>query len=531
VLQKEKLQMRSKWLGGLALLTLTVAGMPAAAGTTPNQVKTVNGILEGMEDASTGIRAFKGIPFAAPPVGELRWRPPQPVNNWEGVRKADRFGPSAMQANTGAFGPWTKEFIFGNEVSEDCLYLNVWTAAKTADAKRPVLVYIHGGAFTGGSGEVAVYNGEELAKKGLVVVTINYRLGVLGFFAHPELTKESDHSASGNYGLLDQVAALQWLQKNIAAFGGDPDNVTIAGQSAGAASVHFLTASPLAKGLFHRAIAQSGSGVGRGPTRTREVAEQEGLRFAKEKGADTLEKLRALSAKDVMTSAPGGSPFRFGPVVDGWFLPEDVTAIFAKRKQNDVPTLTGLNADEGSFSPTYGKIKADAFQKQAQQRYRDRAETFLKLYPAASDEETGQAQKASERDQGLVSMALWAENRAKTASTKAYLYYFSRVIPWPQHPEFGAFHTSEVPYVFHNLKLLDRPWESADRKLADMVSSYWVNFATRGDPNGSGLPRWPAFDAKNIRYMQLDAQPAPISLPEKPKRELFTEVLTGQVTR
>jgi para-nitrobenzyl esterase len=514
-----------------AAICLTIlAGSVSAQIADP--VRTESGLLSGVAGSNPSVRVFKGIPFAAPPVGELRWRPPQPVSSWEGVRKADHFGPSAMQANTGPFGPWTKEFIFGNEVSEDCLYLNVWTAAKTATAKQPVLVYIHGGAFTGGSGEVAVYNGEELARKGLVVVTLNYRLGIFGFFVHPELTRESDHNASGNYGLLDQVAALQWVKKNIAAFGGDPDRVTIAGQSAGAMSVHFLTASPLAKGLFQRAIAESGSGVGRGSMRTREAAEQEGLMFAHEKGADSLASLRALSAAELMAPPPSGNPVRLGPVVDGWFLPADVNAIFARGQQNDVPTLTGLNADEGSASPNYGKLKADAFQTQARQRYRrERAEEFLKLYPAASDTEAAASEKASERDQGVISMALWAQNRAKTAHTNAYLYYFARAIPWPQHPEFGAFHTGEVPYVFENLKQLDRPWEPADRKLADVVSSYWVNFASQGDPNGRGLPRWPAFDAKNARFMRLDAPCAPMPLPDKPRQELFTEFLTGVKTQ
>lgn len=517
------------WLPLLAVLFLTIPA-PVAAAQIAEPVHVEGGLLSGVSGTDPSVRVFKGVPFAAPPVGDLRWRPPQPPASWEGVRKAARFGPSAMQAHTGAFGPWTKEFIFGNEVSEDCLYLNVWTAAEHADEKRPVLVYIHGGAFTGGSGEVAVYDGEELAKKGLVVVTINYRLGVLGFLAHPELTKESRHNASGNYGLLDQVAALRWIQKNITAFGGDPNRVTISGQSAGAASVHLLTASPLAKGLFHRAIAQSGSGVARGPMRRREGAEQDGVKFAEAKGARSLAELRALSAKDLIASV-SGSAFRFSPVIDSWFLPDEVTAIFARGRQNDVPTLTGLNADEGSASPAYGKMKADAFQKQAQQRHGDRAETFLKLYPADTDEQAALSQKQSERDQGLVSMALWAANRAKTAKTKAYLYYFDRAIPWPAHPEYGAFHTSEVPYVFHNLKILDRPWEAVDHTLAEMISSYWVHFAAAGDPNGRGLPKWPASEGKSVVFMRLGEKPGPMFLPDKARYELFEAVLTPSLSR
>ncbi len=482
------------------------------------------GTISGVATPDSALFVFKGVPFAAPPVGELRWRAPQPAKHWTGVRRADTFGYSAIQADTGAFGPWTKEFIFGNKTSEDCLYLNIWTAAKRANAKLPVLVYIHGGGFSGGSGEVAVYDGTKLAIKGLVVVTINYRLGALGFFAHPELTKESGHNSSGNYGLLDQVAALRWIQKNIAAFGGNPNNVTIAGQSAGAASVHYLTASPLAKGLFHRAIAQSGSGVGRGFTRPREVAEQEGIRYAQEKKVTSLSALRALPAKSFIGYF--SDPFRFGPAIDGWFLTDDVTKIFAEHKQNDVPTLTGLTADEGSAFPN--KMSAEAFRKQAQQRYGEHAEAFLSLYPANSDAEVATSQRVAERDQGVYSMALWAEQRANTAKTKSYLYYFAHAIPWPQHPEFGAFHTSEVPYVFHNLHLLDRPWTSTDQRLADIVSSYWVNFATKGDPNGKGLPVWQAFTPQTPLFLRMDANTVPMPLPAKAKREVFKEMLIGR---
>ncbi len=485
-------------------------------------VRVESGLLSGVSGSDPSVRVYKGVPFARPPIGELRWRPPQPTAHWDGVRKADRFGPSAMQPDTGAFGPWTREFIFGNEVSEDCLYLNIWTAAQDAKAKRPVLVYIHGGGFSGGSGEVAVYDGEELAKKGLIVVTINYRLGALGFLTHPELTRESDHYASGNYGLLDQVAALQWIRKNIAAFGGDPGRVAIAGQSAGAVSVHLLTASPLARGLFQRAIAESGFGPARYFTGTRDSAEQNGVKFARQKGARTLKELRALPAAELISAGPG---IRFGPVVDGYFLPDDAQTMFEKGRRNDVPTLIGINADEGSSNSAYGKVKVDAFRSRARQRYGNRAEEFLKLYPVESDAAAGSAEKAADRDRGVVSLAAWAEEREKTAKSKTYLYFFARAIPWPQHPEFGAFHTGEVPYIFRNLKKLERPWEPADRKLADIVSSYWVNFAATGDPNREGLPIWPAFDSKEPRLMRLDAASAAMGLPELAKRDLFTKTL------
>lgn len=434
-------------------------------------VRVAEGLLAGTVGNDPTVRVFKGVPFAAPPVGALRWRPPQPLASWSGVRDATHFGSSAVQADTGPFGPWTKEFIFSNAVSEDCLYLNIWTTTASKRAKLPVLVYIHGGAFTGGSGEVAVYKGESLAKKGLVVVTLNYRLGALGFLAHPELTQESEHHTSGNYGLLDQVAALHWIQKNIAAFGGDPKRVTIAGQSAGAMSVHLLMLSPLAKGLFHRAIAQSGSLAGAQSVRTRASAEQEGLVFAKEKGALTLAALRALSAQALLV--PGTTPVRFGPVRDSWLLPETPTL------QSDVPLLTGINGDEGSASPRYAALSA--------------------------------SEKDKQRASGLAALTATAQSHLVVARAKTFLYHFTHAIPWPEHPEFGAFHTGEVPYVFQNLAALKRPWESVDRTLADQVSSYWVNFATSGDPNGKGLPHWPAFEAESAQLQRLDSSIGPFS--------------------
>lgn len=483
----------------------------------PKSVEVEEGKLAGVP-ASPGspIRVFRGVPYAAPPVAGLRWRPPQPGQTWLGVRTADTFGPSAMQADTGAFGPWTKEFIFGNTVSEDCLYLNVWTGAADPRERRPVLVFIHGGGFTGGSGEVLVYDGESLAKKGLVVVTINYRLGVFGFLVHPELTKESEHGASGNYALLDQLAALKWIQKNIAAFGGDPKRVTIAGQSAGASSVHYLLASPQAKGLFHRAIAQSGSRFGRNVP-SRASAEPDGITWMKAKGADSLAALRAMPAAALL----GGNGPRFNPVADGWFLPTEGTLGFA----SDVPVLTGFNADEGSSSNTYGKLGASDWQAQARQRYEEKADGLLALYPGTTDSQASESQKTSERDLSVVSLSLWAQSRGRSSRSKSFLYYFARPIPWPQHPEFAAFHTSEVPYVFGNLRFLDRPWEPADHKLADILSSYWANFAAKGDPNGRGLPRWNAYSDKGPNIQRLDSAITTLPLPEKPKWDFFAGLL------
>jgi para-nitrobenzyl esterase len=499
-------------LPGAVPRTLLLVGLLASTTTLPlpaqdaaglrDPVRIETGLLSGVATASPGVRAYLGVPFAAPPVGALRWRAPQPARGWEGVRAADHFAPSCFQNVRGSSLPWTQEFMTRGEVSEDCLYLNVWTGARSAGERRPVLVFVHGGGFNEGSGAIDVYDGEAMAGKGVVVVTINYRFGPFGFFAQPELTKESGHASSGNYGLHDVVAALAWVRKNIAAFGGDPRRVTLSGQSAGAQAVHALAASPLAKGLFQRGIAESGSSVALAPMTTRAQAERDGLAYAQSKGARTLAQLRAIPARELLADA-WKSPRPTGrPIVDGWLLPADIATLQARGEGSDVPILTGLQADEGG-GPSYGKIPADTFLAQVRQRFGARADAFLTLYPSTTQEESGESQIASARDQGLVSMYLWARNRARTRRAKAFTYYFSRAIPWPEHPEYRAFHTSEVPYVFGNLAKLDRPWTDVDRRLSATVMSYWANFAATGDPNGPGLPIWPAFDARSPLTMEL----------------------------
>ena len=451
-------------------------------------VKLDSGMVSGITGTNPEVRVFKGIPFAAPPTGNLRWRAPQPVAHWDGVRKGDEFGPICMQA-AGRGGASTK-------MSEDCLYLNVWTAATAATERRPVLLWIHPGGYTSGSGSSPGTDGEALAKKGAVVVTINYRLGVLGFFAHPELTKESDRAASGNYALMDQTAALEWVQKNIAGFGGDPKRVTVDGDSAGAASIGNLMGTPRTKGLFQRAIAESGAwlGLSVGHTMTLTEAEQAGLKTAETLGAPTLADLRAKPAADVLKGGRGG-----GPIVDGYFLPEDVGKVFAQGKQNDVPVLLGSNKDEGTFfaQPT----TAAKFIEQAHRRYGDLADAYLKLYPAGSDEEANASQLAAFRDELGWVMHNWASLQTKTGKSKAYLYYFTHEPPAGQGASprggfgSGATHGAEAAYVFENL-LGARPWTDLDRQLSDTISSYWVNFAANGDPNGKGLPVWPAYNEK-----------------------------------
>jgi para-nitrobenzyl esterase len=491
-------------------------------------VKTDAGSLSGVAGPA-GVTAYLGVPFAAPPIGDLRWRPPQPALPWEGVRRADKFGTSCMQNQAGSRLPWTEEFMTQGPIGEDCLFLNVWTAAKTPNARMPVMVWIYGGGFNEGSGAVAVYDGAELAKKGVIVVSVNYRVGPLGFLAHPELTTESDHRSSGNYGLLDQIAALQWVQRNIAAFGGDPVQVTIFGQSAGAISVASLMRSPLAKGLFVRAIAQSGPGLlgrnvlGGGAT----LAEREaaGAKFVDSKGAKSLADMRALPANVFVASAGGGrggvtvpnSPFN-----DGWVLT-------ATPPDEQVPLMVGFTADDigvgGAAAAPGSKPSVATYESDARRHYGDLAAAFLKLYPAASDADVTSAQKAAGRDRARVSLDLWAAGQHK-ASRRIYTYYFDRPIPWPAHPEFGAFHTGEVPYVFNTLGKLDRPWETIDKTLAETVSTYWANFARKGDPNGTGLPRWAGYAPGSHTTMQLGAKTGIMSVAENARLDFWLAQLS-----
>jgi para-nitrobenzyl esterase len=483
-------------------LSLLVLALPLAAA---DDVRTESGIVSGAPGVKSDVRVYKGIPYAAPPVGDLRWRAPKAPAKWDGVRKADQFSATCMQAPYPENSPYHEA---AQPVSEDCLYLNVWTGAKSAKEGRPVMVWIHGGALTRGSGSTSIYDGEELAKKGVVLVTINYRLGIFGFFAHPELTRESDRNSSGNYGILDQIAALEWVQKNIAAFGGDPKRVTIFGESAGSWSVNALVATPLAKGLFQRAIGESGANFGKIPTLAE--AEQNGLRIAKNLGADSISALRAKSASDLMKVNPGGARMN----VDGWMLPEQVYAIFASGKQNDVPTLIGSNADEGTaFTPA--NVKADGFKTQAKTRFGDLADDYLKVYPANSDEQAHTSAASAMRDQTFGwEMRTWARLQAKTGKSKVFMYYFSRVPPDPFGKRLGAYHASEIRYVFDNLQ--NTPAEDIDRTLAETMSSYWVNFATKGDPNGKGLPKWPVYTEKSDLAMGLGDHVERTEVPNKP---------------
>jgi para-nitrobenzyl esterase len=522
---------------GFILAFGVVVGAAAIQSPTVPSVRTEGGLVSGEPGRETSIAVYKGIPYAAAPVGPGRWSAPGPVVRWTGVRSGARFGASCIQVMVEDVMPVTREFMAFGEVSEDCLFLNVWTPATSRAEKRPVLVYLHGGGFTGGSGQVPVYDGEGLAKKGLVAVTINYRLGVLGFLAHPELTKESGHNASGNYGLMDQVAALQWIRRNIAAFGGDPARVTIAGQSAGGMSVHALIGSPLARGLFQRAIVESGgSSLGGGMTmggRTLADAETAGVRFAESKGVHSLAELRALTWQKLIEPVPApagargpGGGMRFSPIVDGYFSPLAHRDAVQQGTHNDVPVLTGVNLGELAGMTPQPPPTAEVFRAQAERRYGPMAAEFLRLYPAANDEQARNAHARSSRDSSLVSLYLWARERARTSKTPAFIYLWDHAIPGPDAERYGAFHTAEVPYVLNTLDRSPRPFVEADRQIAAMASSYWASFAAAGDPNAPGLPRWDPAGTTPV-VMEIGDKTGPVPAADAERFAFFEKYLIG----
>lgn len=485
-------------------------------------VKVEGGNISGTKNAKGDVQIFKGIPFAAAPVGDLRWKAPAPVISWSGVKECTKFGPSPMQGKPTPFMVYTPEFLIPEEpISEDCLHLNVWTPAKTPAEKRPVLVWIYGGGFSSGGSACPIYDGEALAQKGVVLVSINYRVGVMGFFAHPELSKENSNNASGNYGLLDQIAALKWVQSNISAFGGDPSNVTIAGQSAGSMGVNCLVASPLAKGLFSKAIAESGSNmVSKGLIRTSDLhgSEVNGKQSAEAAGFSNVADLRKASAQEIQQKIKG----RFSPVIDGYVLPQPITEIFAGNKQNDVVLLTGWNEDERFSQLT----SMEEFRKQVESKYLTNAEKIFKFYPSSSEAESIESQKALGRDETFgISNYAWAKIQSR-GTKKVYLYNFLRKPPAEaDFVKYGAFHTAEVPYAFNTLQYFNRPLQKADFALADLMSSYWTNFAKTGDPNGKGLPAWPAFDETKAMVMMLDEKSSAKPFPRREAMDTLYEIL------
>jgi para-nitrobenzyl esterase len=492
---------RSLLLVVISFLVMAILGGVASAAT----VKVEDGLIEGtVED---GLTVYRGIPYAAPPIGDLRWRPPHPVPKWQGVRKADKFGAPPIQTN-----PALETVPY--KPSEDCLYLNVWTPAKQATDQLPVMFWIHGGGFTAGATAERLYHGEQLAKMGVVVVTVGYRLGVFGFLAHPGLSAENDMHVSGNYGLLDMIAGLKWVQKNISAFGGNPGRVTIFGESAGGAAVSILCASPLAKGLFHGAISQSGgffapvrSGVFGGPgegVNPLADAEKAGEAFASKAGASTIAELRRVLADKLQTLSfrkPGVN----GPICDRWVIMNDQYKLYQAGRYNHTPILLGYNSDEGAnFGvPSTPGVHMESVQK----RYGPFAEKILKIYPAG-DTTAARMARYLMRDVafGWPSWT-WARLQAKTSKSKVFVYYFDYHPDYPpDSPKagFGAAHSDEMPLVFHHFGLPGRPKENdADLAMSEMIMSYWANFAKQGDPNGEGLPYWPVFKDTEQQVMHF----------------------------
>ena len=474
------------------------------------------GLIGKLAPTNDAVGIFLGVPHAAPPVASARWKPPAIPEGWTGERMATDYGPNCMQE------PYPKGSFFYRPVrlsSEDCLYLNVWTSVRS-DEKRPVMVCIHGGALTRGSGARATYDGSNLVQKGIVLVTINYRLGVFGYFAHPELVSESPRDAAGNYGLLDQVRALEWVQDNIAAFGGDPNNVTIFGESAGSWSVNLLSASPLAKGLFHKAIGQSGARLD--PRMTLSEATKNGSGLAAALGAGSIAVMRAISAQQLLSAATSNR-FRTDGIVDGWSIPDQPYVIFSSGRQNKVPVLTSSNAEDGTTLGLLSRIPAnnDVYISCAQDMYGGLFSEFLEIYPA---NDLRQMTLYSYCDAGFgwnsITWARMTENVGETA----YLYLFSHRPPGPQKETLGAFHAAEIAYVFNNPQGLRYTATNDDIQLADVMSDYWVNFASTGNPNAEGLPEWKPYTQLNPNYVELNATAIPHTDLTPAARDFFDKV-------
>lgn len=520
-------------------------------------VKVETGLLAGIVGRDPAVSVYKGIPYAAPPVGALRWRPPVAPVAWTGVRNADSFGPACPQPGG--------EMAHGMPQSEDCLTLNVWTGAKPGSTeRRPVYVWIYGGGFIGGTGASPEFDGEALARKGIVVVTFNYRVGVLGFLATPELSRESGHNASGNYGLMDDIAALQWVQKNITAFGGDPAKVTIGGQSAGAGSVGFMAMSPLAKGLFRTGIAESHARDPRDTElrylsvsyRTLPNAEQSGTRYAEARGARSLADLRAMPWQQLIQGSDAidagvetgstAKPPLFRPVVDGWVIPQGYAATYAAHAQNPVTFVAGNNKDETGAVPetAFATLRARKapprggmppvnvtltdYVAYAHRKFGRLAGDFLRLYPAHDDEQAAIQSDAAARDNSRVSTWLWGKLWTKGDDKPVYTYFWTHAPPGPGHDMRGAFHGSEIYYAFDSLDAVDRPWTDEDRRIASTMSSYWANIIKTGNPNGAGLPQWPRFNPRTPNVMELGDHFGPFEIASPVKISFWEQFLATQ---
>ena len=487
----------------------------ASAASFSQVVTTESGKLQGA--AAGDVLSFRGIPFAAPPVGDLRWRSPAPAPHWDGIRQATAYGHDCMQKPfPGDSAP------LATEPSEDCLVLNVWRPA-AGGAKLPVMVWIHGGGFVNGGSSPAVYDGSQFARQGIVFVSFNYRLGRFGFFVHPALSRETPSGPLANYGLMDQIAALEWVKRNIAAFGGDAGNVTVFGESAGGISVSMLAASPKAKDLFERAISESGGSFA--PTKqtgkeggmnvpSLALAEKQGVDFLAKLGAKTIAEARKVST-DAIVKAAGPALATFWPALDGDVLVDDQYRMYQAGRYNDGPVLIGTNSDEGSLFVRSATVSS--FTDEIRAGYGDHANDILAAYPSANDQQALQSQRNVFRDTAFAWPTWsWARLQSQTGKAKAFVYYFTHRPPYPDMPMFkdiGASHGAEIAYVFGNQNGMGPPWSDADRKVSETIQSYWTNFARTGDPNGGGAPAWPGFSESSQKVMQLDTTPAQIPVP------------------
>jgi para-nitrobenzyl esterase len=542
---------------GLALLVLGCGGGSDNTSTAPpaataynveaDTVKTVAGTVRATSDSTAALRIFKAIPYAAAPIGALRWQAPQPPISWTGTRKSDVFSAACMQNVSTTL---TSILYNGSySISENCLYLNVWTPAAASTDKRPVMVLIQGGSNTGGSASNPLYDGAGLARKGVVVVTFNYRLGVLGWLAHPELSAESPNKVSGNYGLLDQIAALQWVQANITGFGGDPGNVTVYSQSAGAQDANTLMASPLAKGLIHRAVLESGGTIPgiRGNARTLAQAEQGGVAFAATAKAADLAALRAMEAADLQVLS---NTYPAAEIVDGYVLPDQIDKIFRAGQALDIPVLAGSNSDDQTVFPPGFATTLAAFQATSSALFGASAGQVQSFYNVTDDASAAAVRFIMPEDfQSSWQPYTLARTMTAKYKAKAYLYLFNRVPPYyPDQVNYaeaadpttlGAYHTLEQPYFYSNLEAWPRPYTATDVLLSDITSTYLVNFATSGDPNapltttaaGNALPQWPVFANTGGQLMMLGDAIAPAAEPHQAALDLFDSVFAQTLGR
>ncbi|OCL15132.1 carboxylesterase [Glonium stellatum] len=485
----------------MRLVTVLLGVTTSVQAIVNSTVKTEYGLLQGVaSEYNSAITVFKGVPFAASTAGEARWRSPRPPASWEGVRVANKFGDICP------------ETMASSNYSEDCLSLNIWTPTASSNEKLPVYVWIFGGRFVGGAASLPAYDGAGLAAKGVVTVTISYRLGPFGFLSTPELSKESGHNASGNYGLLDQIMALKYVQKNIAAFGGNPDQVTIGGQSAGAGSVLILVNSPLARGLFHGAIAESGARYPHDPQtsglaesyRTLAAAEAGGLNYTAQHNVSTIAEMRKLSADKLLVGSNAnddisGSPPIFRPVLDGWVLPRTYEASLAGGFHADVPILTGNNKDESgaSLNPNLTVVE---YTEEETATYGNLSSDFFKLYPASNATQAAGSSNAAARDTSRIGSWLWGNLWATKANSSVYTYYWTHAPPGQSQ---GAYHGSEINYAFNNLYGTNNPWTTNDYTIAEKLSSYWANFIRTGNPNGGNLTHWRPSTKNHTTTMEL----------------------------